>query len=81
MLEFEIRRAINDYMQSTGATRRTAILAVNEIIKKLASECQKAERPVCYDCGFWDVDQEGCTCPAPDRQYACEIEKGGADDA
>lgn len=27
----------------------------------------------CYKCGFWDFDREGCTCPAPDRAYACLI--------
>ena len=27
----------------------------------------------CYKCGFWDHDREGCTCPAPDRAYACPI--------
>lgn len=30
----------------------------------------------CYKCGFWDHDREGCTCPAPDRSYACPIVTG-----
>lgn len=30
----------------------------------------------CYKCGFWDHDREGCTCPAPDRVYACPIVTG-----
>lgn len=28
----------------------------------------------CYDCGFWDSDREGCTCPSVDMWYACPIE-------
>lgn len=30
----------------------------------------------CYKCGFWDHDREGCTCPVPDRVYACPIVTG-----
>lgn len=28
----------------------------------------------CWDCGFWDSDREGCTCPSCDIWYACPIE-------
>ena len=28
----------------------------------------------CYKCGFWDSDQEGCTCPSVDKWYACPLE-------
>ena len=28
----------------------------------------------CYDCGFWDSDREGCTCPSVDMWYVCPIE-------
>lgn len=31
--------------------------------------------PPCYDCGVWDDEREGCTMPAPDRQYACPLER------
>lgn len=29
---------------------------------------------VCYECGFWDSDREGCMCPSIDMWYACPIE-------
>lgn len=61
MLEFDIRKAISDYMQSTGATRRTAILAANEVIKKLAHECQKEEQKVLSLRYYVDTDSvKGC---------------------
>ncbi len=28
----------------------------------------------CYNCGFWDSDYEGCTCPSVDKWYACPLE-------
>ena len=28
----------------------------------------------CYNCGFWDSDREGCTCPSYEMWYACPIE-------
>lgn len=28
----------------------------------------------CYECGFWDSEREGCTCPHSDKWYACPIE-------
>lgn len=28
----------------------------------------------CYNCGFWDSEREGCTCPSYDKWYACPIE-------
>ena len=28
----------------------------------------------CLDCGFWDSEREGCTCPSSDTWYACPIE-------
>lgn len=28
----------------------------------------------CYNCGCWDSDYEGCTCPSVDRWFACPIE-------
>ena len=31
----------------------------------------------CLDCGFWDSDCEGCTCPAPDKIYACPMKNDG----
>lgn len=31
-------------------------------------------RPGCLNCGFYDLDREGCTCPSGDRWYACPIE-------
>ena len=28
----------------------------------------------CLNCGFFDSDFEGCTCPSQDRWYACPLE-------
>ena len=28
----------------------------------------------CFNCGFFDSDCEGCTCPSQDRWYACPLE-------
>ena len=28
----------------------------------------------CFNCGFWDSEREGCTCPSIDKWYACPIE-------
>ena len=28
----------------------------------------------CLNCGFYDSDREGCTCPSIDKWYACPLE-------
>lgn len=28
----------------------------------------------CLNCGCWDSDREGCTCPSSDLWYACPLE-------
>ena len=28
----------------------------------------------CFDCGFFDAECGGCTCPPQDRWYACPFE-------
>lgn len=28
----------------------------------------------CVDCGFYDSDMGGCTCPSVDKWYACPLE-------
>lgn len=28
----------------------------------------------CLDCGCYDSDMEGCTCPSIDRWYVCPLE-------
>ena len=34
----------------------------------------------CYNCGFWDSDYEGCTCPSLDKWYACPLEPEPTED-
>ena len=36
--------------------------------------------PPCFNCGAWDDEREGCTLPAPDRQYACPLEDDKEED-
>lgn len=44
MLEYLIKEALTDYMRNSRRSKREAILKANEIIKKLARECQEEEK-------------------------------------
>ena len=72
-IEYDIRKAVNDYMTANGISKREAIYKAHEIIKKLADECKRDENP-CFDCGFWDNISEGCCVVSSDKWYACPIE-------
>lgn len=43
---------------------------LNRQLKRIRS---RNEDP-CLNCGCWDSDREGCTCPSTDRWYACPLE-------
>ena len=75
MLEFQIKSAITEYMREQGSTKREAIFAVNEIIKKLAEECKQEETPTCYSCGCWDADREQCLAYADYMSYGCNLNR------
>lgn len=73
IIDYDIRKAVTDYMIMNGVSKREAIYKANEIIKKLAEECKRDENP-CIDCGFWDFEHESCCCFAYEKWRVCPIE-------